>query len=189
MAKLIYVSPLSLDGYLGDGNYDWSNPGEDGHNFITEVMRPVGTYLYGRKMYETMSFWEAANLPPALDPAMQNFANLWQAADKIVYSKSMKSVSYKKTRLEREFNLNSIREMKAQLTRDISIGGANLAAQAIRAGLVDEYHLFVVPRMIGGGIRVLPENIDIELKLIEERPFGSGWVYLRYQTISSLTQS
>lgn len=180
MAKLIYVSPMSLDGYLRDGEYDWSNPGEEGHDFITEVMRPVGTYLYGRKLFETMSFWEKDKLPPNLDRPMQDFATLWQSADKIVYSRTLTSISAPKTKLEKEFNLNSIRELKEKLSHNISIGGANIAAQAIRAGLVDEIQLFVVPQLVGSGLRVLPEGVEMKLNLLEERRFGEGWIYLRY---------
>lgn len=182
MAQLIYVTPMSLDGYLGRDNYDWSNPGDEGHRFITEAIRPFGTYLYGRKLYQTMAVWEDPDFLSSAPPAMQEFAQIWQAADKIVYSKSLASVSTAKTRLEREFSLSAIREWKAQSTRDLSIGGAELAAQAIRGGLVDEYQFFVVPFLLGGGIPVLPRDVSIGLELLEQQRFGDGWLYLRYRS-------
>ena len=182
MAKLMYVSPMSLDGYLGDGEYDWSVPSEEFMTFITEVMRPVGTYLYGRKMYETMAVWDSPEFVSSVGPKDQEFAKVWQAADKIIYSKSLNEVSTRKTHLERNFDTNMIREMKKRQSKDISIGGANLAAQAIQASLVDEYHFFVVPMTLGKGISVLPKNLSIKLDLMEEHRFDDGWLYLRYQT-------
>lgn len=182
MPKLIYASPMSLDGYLGDGKYDWSTPSDASTAFITDVIRPMGTYLYGRKLYETMSVWENPEFLSTLTTsADQEFARVWQAADKIVYSKSLASVSTKNTRLERDFDPEAIRKLKASSASDICVGGANLAAQAIRAGLVDECHLFVVPVTIGGGISVLPRDYSIQLDLLEERRFADGWVYLRYR--------
>ena len=142
--------------------------------------RPIGTYLYGRKMYETMAVWETPEVIPGLTPAMLDFARIWQAADKIVYSKSRETVSTPKTRLEREFDPQAVRELKAQSPLDISVAGPTLAAHAIRTGLVDEYHLLVVPTMLGGGTRVLPSNVRIRLDLLDERRFANGMVYLRY---------
>ena len=133
-------------------------------------------------MYETMTIWETPDVIPGLTPAMMDFARIWQAADKIVYSKSLETVSTPKTRLEREFEPQAVRDLKAQLPHDVSVAGPTLAAQAIRAGLVDEYHLLVVPIMLGGGKRVLPGNVGVKLDLLDERRVGNGWVYLRYRT-------
>jgi dihydrofolate reductase len=184
MAKLIYATPTSLDGYIADetGNPEWAAPDEEGFAFISGLLRPIGLYLYGRKMYETMAIWETPDVIPGLTSAMLNFARIWQAADKIVYSRSLEIVSTTKTRVEREFDPQAVRHLKAQLPHDVSVGGPNLAAHAIRAGLVDEYHLFVVPVMIGDGNRVLPGDVCVKLDLLDERRFADGMVYLRYQT-------
>jgi len=184
MARLIYATPTSLDGYIADetGNPDWAAPDEEGFVFISDLLRPIGLYLYGRKMYETMAIWQTPDAIPGLPSAMLNFARIWQAADKIVYSKSLEIVSTPKTRLEREFDPQAVRDLKARVPHDISIGGPTLAAHAIQAGLVDEYHLFVVPMMIGGGKRVLPGNVCVKLDLLDERRFPDGMVYLRYRT-------
>jgi dihydrofolate reductase len=184
MAKLIYATPASLDGYIADetGNPDWAAPDEEGFAFITDRLRSIGLYLYGRKMYETMAIWETPDVIPGLTSAMLNFARIWQAADKIVYSKSLEIVSTPKTRLDREFDPQVVRDLKAQSPHDISVGGPTLAAHAIRTGLVDEYHLFVVPMMIGGGKRVLPSDVCVKLELLDERRFANGMVYLRYRT-------
>ena len=184
MAKLIYATPASLDGYIADetGNPDWAAPDEEVFAFINDLMRPIGIYLYGRKMYQTMAIWETPDLIPGLTPFMRDFARIWQAAAKTVYSESLETVSTPKTRLEREFDPQAVRGLKAQSPHDISVGGPALAAHAIRAGLVDEFHLFVVPIMIGGGKRVLPGNVCVKLDLLDERRFANGWVYLRYRT-------
>ena len=183
MAKLIYITPTSLDGYIADGGgLDWSAPDEEGLASISDVLRPIGTYLYGRKMYETMAIWQTPDAIPGRTPGMLEFARIWQAARKIVYSESLETVSTPKTHLEREFDPHAVRELKAQSPHDISVGGPTLAAHAIRTGLVDEYHLFVVPMMIGGGKRILPSNVWIKLDLLDERRFPNGWVYLRYRT-------
>jgi dihydrofolate reductase len=184
MSKLIYFMPTSLDGFIAGENEDmnWSVPDEAVSAFINDRMRPVGTYLYGRKIYETMSVWQTPEVIPGLTPVEMEFARIWQAADKIVYSRSLETVSTPNTRLEREFEPQAVRDLKAQLPRDISIEGPNLAAQAIRAGLVDEYELLVVPFILGGGNRILPGNVSVQLDLLEERRFGNGWVYLRYRT-------
>jgi dihydrofolate reductase len=152
--------------------------------FINELHRPIGTYLYGRKEYETMAVWQAPEVIPGFTPAMLDFALIWQAADKIVYSRSRETVSTPKTRLEREFHPQAVRELKAQSPLDISVAGPTLAAHAIRAGLVDEHHLLVVPMMLGGGIRVLPGNVRVKLDLLDERRFADGWLYLRYRTLA-----
>lgn len=183
MAKLLYVTPASLDGYIADdGNYDWSVPDEEVLGLFSDLLRPIGTYLYGRKTYETMAVWETPDVVPGLTPAMLEFARIWRAADKIVYSNSLETVSTPKTRLEREFDPQAVRELKARLPRDVSVGGPTLAAHAIRAGLVDEYHLVVVPMILGGGKRVLPGDLRVKLELIDERRFANGTVYLRYHT-------
>jgi dihydrofolate reductase len=182
MAKLIYFMPVSLDGYIADetGSPEWAAPDEEAFAFITSLVRPIGTYLYGRKMYETMAVWETPGVIPGRTPAMLDFARTWQAPDKIVYSRSRETVSTPKTRLEREFQPHAVRELKVQSPLDITVAGPTLAAQAIRTGLVDEYHLLVVPTMLGGGTRVLPSNVPIRLHLLDERRFSNGMVYLRY---------
>lgn len=183
MAKLHYVSVMSLDGYIGDGHYDWSIPAEGSTAFITEIMRPIGTYLYGRKNFETMSFWENPDIAN-LGAEHQDFTRVWQSAEKIVYSKSLKSVTTRKTCIESLFEAEKIREMKTRAVKDLCIGGPTLATQAIHHGLVDEIHLFVVPTTIGNGIPVipvLPKDAVLRLELIEERRFSEGWVYLHYR--------
>jgi dihydrofolate reductase len=183
MAKLHYVSVMSLDGYIGDNHFDWSAPAPGSVTLITEVMRPIGTYLYGRKNFEAMSFWDTPDLAK-LGAEHQEFVRVWQAAEKIVYSKTLKSVTTRKTRLENEFDAQKIGEMKTSAAKDLCIGGPTLAAQAMRGHLVDEIHLFVVPTTIGNGIpviSVLPRDVVLRLELIEERRFSEGWVYLHYR--------
>jgi dihydrofolate reductase len=184
MSKLIYFMPTSLDGFIAGetDDMDWSVPDEEVMAFINDRLHPIGTYLYGRKNYEVMTVWETPDVIPGLTPTEMDFARIWQAADKIVYSKSLESVSTPKTRLEREFEPQAVRDLKAQLPHDISVAGPNLAAQAIRAGLVDEYELLVVPVMLGSGKPVLPSNVGVKLDLLEERRVGNGWVYLHYRT-------
>lgn len=184
MSKLIYFMPMSLDGFIAGeaDNLDWSVPDEAVFACINDLHRPIGTYLYGRKNYETMTVWETPEVMPEQTPDMLDFARIWQAADKIVYSKSLVTVATSKTRLEREFEPQAVRDLKTQLPHDISVAGPNLAAQAIRAGLVDEYQLLVVPFMLGGGKRVLPNDVKVKLELVEERRIGKGWVYLHYRT-------
>jgi dihydrofolate reductase len=183
MSKLIYFMPASLDGFIAGetDKLDWAAPDEEVSALINDVHRPIGTYLYGRKNYETMAVWETPEVLPGRTPAMLDFARIWQGADKMVYSKSLEAVSTPKTRLEREFEPQAIHDLKAQLPHDISVAGPNLAARAIRAGLVDEYQLLVVPVMLGGGKRVLPNNVGVKLDLLDERRVGKGWVYLRYR--------
>ena len=182
MGKLIYATPTSLDGYITDENHDWSMPDEEGFASITDFLRPIGTYLYGRKMYETMAVWQTPGVIPGLTPDRLELAQIWQAADKIVYSKSLETLSTPKARLEREFDPQAIRDLKAQLPHDVSVAGPTLAAHAIRTGLVDEIHLLVVPIVIGGGKQVLPSNVCVKLDLLDERRFANGTVYLRYHT-------
>jgi dihydrofolate reductase len=183
MAKLIYSAITSLDGYVADedGNFDWSAPDEEVHGFVNDLERPVGTYLYGRRMYEVMVVWENPSTFADPSPAMQDYAEIWQAADKIVYSKTLESASSARTRVERDFDPEAVRQMKAAAGRDISVGGAELAAQAFRAGLVDECHLFLTPIVVGGGKRALPDNVRLELELLDERRFGNGVVHLHYR--------
>jgi dihydrofolate reductase len=181
MAKLIYSAIASLDGYVADenGRFDWAVPDEEVHAFINDLERPVGTYLYGRRLYEVMAAWETVNDE---SPSMQDFAELWRAADKIVYSKTLQTVSSSRTRIERDFDPEAVRRLKATAGSDTTIGGPNLAAEAIRAGLVDEWHLFVVPVVVGGGKQSIPDNVHMELELVDERRFGNGMVFLRYRT-------
>ncbi len=184
MAKLIHSGITSLDGYIADedGNFDWSVPDEEVHAFINDLERPVGTYLYGRRMYEIMVAWETAHTLADQRPVMQDFAEIWQAADKIVYSKTLETVSTARTRLERQFDPEAVRRMKTTAERDIIVAGPDLAAHAIKAGLVDEYHLFVTPIVVGGGKQFLPDDVRLELALLDERRFGNGVVHLRYRT-------
>jgi dihydrofolate reductase len=184
MAKLIYLMIASLDGYVADedGNFDWAVPDEEVHAFINDLDRPIGTYLYGRRMYETMVGWETDPTLAEQSPLMRDFAQIWQAADKIVYSKTLEAVSTARTRIERDFNPEAIRQMKALAGRDLIVGGPDLAAQAFKAGLVDECHLFVAPVVVGGGKRSLPDNVRLRLELLDEHRFGNGTVYLYYRT-------
>ena len=186
MAKLIYSAITSLDGYVADenGNFDWAAPDEEVHRFVNDLERPIGTYLYGRRIYETMVYWETAHTLPDQPPFIQDFAGIWQAADKIVYSKTLDTPSSARTRIERDFDPDAVRRMKASAERDISVGGPDLAAQAIKAGLVDEYHLFLTPIIVGGGHQSLPDNVRLELELLGERRFGNGVVHLHYRTKS-----
>jgi dihydrofolate reductase len=184
MAKLIYSAITSLDGYIADedGNFDWAAPDEEVHRFVNDLERPVGTYLYGRRMYEVMVAWETAHTLADQRPVMQDFAQLWQAADKIVYSKTLETPSSARTRIEPDFDPAAVRQLKTQAERDITVGGPELAAQAIKAGLVDEFHLFLVPIVVGGGNQALPDHVRLNLELLDERRFGNGVVHLRYAT-------
>jgi len=183
MAYLIYSAISSLDGYIEDrdGNFDWAMPDEEVHKFINNLERAVGAYLLGRRMYETMMVWETDPDLAADSPLTQDFAQIWQAANKIVYSRTLASASTRKTQIERNFDPEAIRQLKKTAQHDISIGGANLAAHAFRAGLIDECHLFLTPISVGGGKPSLPDNIRLELELLEERRFGNGMVFLRYR--------
>jgi dihydrofolate reductase len=187
MAKLIYSAITSLDGYVADedGKFDWAAPDEEVHRFVNELERPVGTYLYGRRLYEVMVDWETAHTLADQPPFIQDFAEIWQAADKIVYSKTLKTVSSARTRIERNLDPEAVRQTKGTAGRDLTIGGPALAAQAIRAGLVDEYHLFVAPVVVGGGKQVLPNDVRLKLELLDERRFGNGMVHLHYRPRAS----
>ena len=183
MARLIYSMLASLDGYVADeeGNFDWAQPDEEVHAFVNDLYRSVGTFLLGRRMYEVLVYWETIDL--ADQPSfIQDFAEIWRAADKIVYSRTLEAVSSARTRIEREFDPEAVRQLKAAAGRDLAVGGPDLAAQAFEAGLVDECHLFVAPIVVGGGKQSLPNNVRLELELLEERRFGNGMVYLYYRT-------
>ena len=184
MAQLIYSAIASLDGYIEDrdGNFDWAMPDEEVHSFINNLERTVGTYLYGRRMYEIMMVWETDPGFAADSPLTQDFAQVWQAADKIVYSKTLAVASTLKTQIERNFNPEAIKQLKITAQQDISIGGPGLAAHAFRSGLIDECHLFLTPVIVGGGKPALPDNVRLGLQLMEERRFGNGMVYLHYRT-------
>ena len=184
MSNLIYVANTSLDGYTEDkeGKFDWADPGGEVFRFITSVVRTTRTHLYGRRMYETMRVWETDPNLAAQSPPMRDFAEIWQAADKIVYSRTLDAVSTRKTQIERNFNPEAIRHLKEAVEQDILIGGPELAAHAFRAGLIDECHLFLVPIMVGDGKQCLPDNVRLELELLEERRFSNGTVFLRYRT-------
>ena len=186
MAKLIYTAMMSLDGYIADenGNFDWAEPDADVHSFINDLERPVGTYLYGRRMYETMAVWETQPALAAQSDLMADFANVWQAADKIVYSTTLHVVSTANTRLERRFDPDSVRDMKTSATSDFTIGGPTLAAPAFNAGLVDECHLFMHPVLVGQGKPAFRSDARVQLELLEEHRFDNGVVYLRYRTQS-----
>ena len=184
MARLIYSAITSLDGYVADenGDFDWAAPDEEVHAFVNDLERPHGTYLYGRRLYETMVVWESLDLA-GLPPVVVDYAQLWRVADKIVYSSTLETVASTRTRLEREFEPEAVRQMKATAGRDLTVGGPDLAAQAIRAGLVDESHLFVTPVVIGGGTPSLPGSVRLKLELLDERRFGSGVVHLHYRIV------
>ncbi len=180
MGRLIYSAIASLDGYVADaeGRFDWAAPGPEVHAFVNDLERPAGTHLYGRRMYEVMAWWEAND---DAAPVMRDFAEIWRAADKIVYSKTLETTSSARTRIERDFDPEAVRRLKAEAGRDLTVGGPHLAGQAIAAGLVDECHLFLVPVVIGGGTRALPDGVRVELGLLAERRFACGVVYLRYR--------
>jgi dihydrofolate reductase len=186
MAKLIYVANVSLDGYIEDasGEFAWTAPDDEVFSFITDLVRPVGTYLYGRRLYETMAVWETDPTLAAQSELMAGFANVWHAADKIVYSTTLPEVSTSSTRIERRFDSDSVRQMKASGASDMTVGGSILAAHAFNAGLVDECQLFIYPMLIGEGKPVFASDARVQLDLLEEHRFGNGVVYLRYRTQS-----
>ena len=182
MGKLIYSMIASLDGYVADesGDFGWAEPDASVHAFINDLERSVGTYLYGRRMYEVMSWWETVGDLSHTAPHIQDFAGLWRAADKIVYSSTLSGIPTSRTRVERDFDVAAIERMKSESERDISIGGPTLASAAIAAGLVDQYQLFVAPVTVGGGLRVFPVGASQDLELLGERRFDNGFVYLDY---------
>lgn len=181
MASLIYSAIASLDGYIADedGRFDWAEPDEEVHSFVNDLERSVGTHLLGRRMYEVLAYWDD---PPALDEqpsVVQEFAAFWQAADKVVYSRTLEMAQTGRTRIEREFDPEAVRRMKDDGV--VSIGGPELAGHAFRAGLVDELQLFLSPVLVGGGTAALPDGVHRDLELVEERRFGNGFVFLRYR--------
>ncbi|HEX8752430.1 MAG TPA: dihydrofolate reductase family protein [Solirubrobacterales bacterium] len=183
MARLIYSSICSLDGYVADadGNFDWATPDEEVHAFVNELERPIGTYLYGRRMYETMVYWETNGDQEGGSPAVRDFAGIWRGAEKVVFSRTLPGVESARTRLEREFDPVAVGKMKATAERDLTVGGAGLAGEALRAGVVDECHLIVAPAIVGGGTRALPSGLRAALELLDQRRFDSGMAYLRYR--------
>jgi dihydrofolate reductase len=182
MAKLIYSAIASLDGYVEDeqGRFDWSAPDEEVLAFVNELERPIGTYLYGRRMYETMVYWETLDVADEPSAAARDFTRIWRAADKVVYSRTLQTPSSARTRIEHEFDPGEVRKLKESSTTDISVGGAQLAGRALAAGLVDECQLLLGPVLVGGGKRALPDAVRARLELLDERRFGGGVVYLRY---------
>jgi dihydrofolate reductase len=184
MAKLVYTAIMSLDGYVADedGKFDWAAPDAEVHAFVNDLERPIGTYLCGRRLYDTMVVWETMPSGPDQPPVIRDYAEIWRSADKIVYSTTLESVSSARTRIERQFDPDAVRQITASADRDVSVGGSHLAAQAIKAGLVDECHLFVTPVLVGGGTRALPDHVRVDLELLDERRFGNGVVHLHYCT-------
>jgi len=183
MARLIYSAITSLDGYIEDdeGKFDWAAPDEEVHAFVNDLERPIGTYLYGRRMYETMVFWETLSTEADEPAVIRDYGGIWRAAEKIVYSRALQTVSSARTRIEREFDPDAVRRLKQSSGADIAVGGAELAGQAIAAGLVDECHLFLNPILVGAGKRALPDQVHARLQLLDERRFGNGVVHLHYR--------
>lgn len=182
MGRLIYSAITSLDGYVADrdGRFDWSVPSDEVHRFVNDLERPIGTYLYGRRLYEVMSAWKNLPADPGESPVMADYAEIWRAAEKIVYSTSLTEVTTDRTRLERAFDADAVRQRKADSVQDLSVGGPHLAAQALKAGLVDEIRLLLSPVSVGGGTASLPDDLRLDLDLLEERRFTNGVVHLRY---------
>jgi dihydrofolate reductase len=180
MAKLIYSAITSLDGYIEDaqGKFDWAAPDEEVHAFVNDMERSIGTYLYGRRMYETMVVWETMDDP---EPIMRDYAQVWKSAEKIVYSQTLQQATSARTRIETHFDPGAVRRLKDEAEQDLSIGGPELAAHALRAGIVDEIHLFVNPVIVGGGKPALPADLRRDLALVDERRFAGGVVHLHYR--------
>ena len=191
MAKLIYSAITSLDGYVEDskGNFDWAAPDRAVLAFVNDLERPIGTYLYGRRMYETMRFWETAPAGSDQSAEIRDFAEIWRAAEKVVYSRTLRTPSSERTRIETAFEPAAIGRLKESSARDITVGGAELAGQAMAAGLVDECHLLLNPVIVGGGKPALPDGVHAQLELLAERSFGSGVVHLHYRITSRNTSS
>jgi dihydrofolate reductase len=184
MARLIYSAIASLDGYIADerGDFDWAAPDEEVHAFVNDLERQIGTYLYGRRMYDVMVAWETMDTGADQPSVIRDYAGIWRAADKIVYSRTLERVRSARTRIARDFDPEVIRQMKANAERDISVGGPDLAAQALKAGIVDEIHLFLTSILVGGGTQTLPDHVRLKLELLDERRFSSGVVHLHYRT-------
>jgi dihydrofolate reductase len=183
VAKLIYAAIASLDGFVEDqrGSFEWAAPDAEVHAFVNDLERPIGTYLYGRRMYETMVYWEALGLDDEQSAVARDFAEIWRGADKIVFSRTLGTSSSTRTRIEHDFDPAAINQLKLSSDRDISIGGAELAGQAMSAGLIDECHLFLCPIVVGRGKRALPDDVHLQLELLDEHRFRSGVVHLRYR--------
>lgn len=183
MGRLIYSAITSLDGYTvdRDGNFDWSAPDEQVHAFVNDLERPIGTYLYGRRMYEVMKVWQTMDQEPREPAVVYDFAHIWRSAAKIVFSSTLDVPQTPKTAIERSFDVESVRALTAGAERDVSVGGATLAAQALQAGLVHEIQQFLAPVVVGGGTHFLPADLRLDLDLLDERRFGNGTVYLRYR--------
>ena len=183
MGKLIYSAITSLDGYVADadGGFDWAAPDDEVHAFVNELQRPVGTQLLGRRMYDVLAVWDTIDTGPDQTPAIRDFAEIWRASDKVVYSRTLEAVPTARTRLERGFDPGAVRAMKGDSDRDLTVGGPGLAAEALRAGLVDEIHLFLSPVVVGGGTRALPDGVRLDLDLLDEHTFGNGVVHLAYR--------
>ncbi|HEX6713691.1 MAG TPA: dihydrofolate reductase family protein [Thermoleophilaceae bacterium] len=187
MGKLVYSVLASLDGYIedADGNFGWAAPDEEVHRFVNDLERGIDTYLYGRRMYDTMVYWETAEAA-GHGSHIEDYAQIWRAADKVVYSRTLESAASERTRIEREFDADAVRALKA--THDVSVGGPELAAEALRAGLVDELHLFLAPVVVGGGKRALPDDVALTLELVDERRFTGGFVHLHYLVVGAPDQ-
>lgn len=187
MGTLIYAAISSLDGYVADkeGRWDWSEPDEEVHSFVNDLERPIGTHLYGRRMYEVMRVWDSDEMLAGQPAAIREYAEIWCDADKVVYSSSLENVTTARTTIERRFEPDAVRELKRTSPRDLGIGGPGLAAHAIRAGLVDEIHLFLSPVLVGGGTRALPDDVSLRLELVDERRFGNGVVHLHHRVLSN----
>ena len=183
MGKLVYSAITSLDGYVEDeqGSFDWAAPDDDVHAFVNDLERPIGTYLYGRRMYETMVFWETVSPSRDLPATSRDYAQIWRAAEKVVYSRTLQTPSSARTRIERDLDPAAVTRLKESSAADITVGGAELAGQAMTAGLVDECHLFLCPVVVGGGKRALPAGVRAQLELVAERRFRGGVVYLGYR--------
>lgn len=181
MGRLVYSAITSLDGYVADtaGRFDWAVPDDEVHSFVNDLTRQAGTYLYGRRLYEVMVAWETVQ---STDPVAQEFAELWRAADKVVYSTTLRWPSSERTRIEPHFEPNVVRQLTAAAERDVTVGGPGLAAYALRAGLVDDVHLFLNPVVVGGGTPALPDGVRLPLELVDEHRFGSGVVHLHYRS-------
>ena len=182
MANLIYSFIMSLDGYVADrdGRFDWGEPDEEVHTFVNGLQRGIGTFLFGRRLYEVMVAWEDPSAFAQEPPYIQDFAELWKAADKVVFSRTLDRPSSERTRIEREFDADAVRQLKEDAGQDLAVGGPELASSAIRAGLVDEFQMFISPLAVGGGKKYLPDGVRLRLELLEERRFGNGVVFLRY---------
>ncbi|GAA4355932.1 dihydrofolate reductase family protein [Angustibacter luteus] len=186
MAKLIYSAIASLDGYVADadGGFDWAAPDEEVHRFVNDLERPIGTYLYGRRMYDVMAVWDNDPFLAGQPEVILDYARIWRAADKVVFSRTLDGVTGSRIRIERDFDPAAVRRLKESATADLSIGGPELAGQALGAGLVDEVHLILCPVLVGGGNAALPADVRLPLRLVSSQRFGSGVVHLHYEVVA-----